>query len=171
MSVGRAFFWGQLSGAVEPLGGALGAWGVRAAAPLLPLAMAFAAGAMVRRQLHPHLFLPSLFRRHSFVIDCFLLTVLKAPTHKRKLTLSCPSMWLLDVRGGGPAGARGPRGEPHICDPRLHGGLLPYDGHGPRVVEPQVKHFGVERVVGVLCAAFSFRPVFFCFLVKESTVH
>jgi hypothetical protein len=34
-----------------------------------------------------------------------------------------------------------------------------------------VKHFGVERVVGVLCSAFSFRPVFFCFLVKESTVH
>jgi zinc transporter ZupT len=49
MPAGRAFFWGQLSGAVEPLGGALGAWGVRAAAPLLPLAMAFAAGAMVRR--------------------------------------------------------------------------------------------------------------------------
>lgn len=47
MSYGQAFFWGQLSGAVEPLGGLLGAYAVTFAAPLLPLSMAFAAGAMI----------------------------------------------------------------------------------------------------------------------------
>ena len=43
----RAFFYGQLSGAVEPLGGALGAGAVALARPLLPYALAFAAGAML----------------------------------------------------------------------------------------------------------------------------
>jgi len=41
------FFCGQLSGAVEPLGGYLGAAAVSYAEPLLPYALAFAAGAMV----------------------------------------------------------------------------------------------------------------------------
>lgn len=43
----RAFFYGQLSGMVEPLGGLLGAGLVQVAAPLLPYMLAFAAGAMV----------------------------------------------------------------------------------------------------------------------------
>mmetsp|Transcript_21801 Transcript_21801/g.42901 ORF Transcript_21801/g.42901 Transcript_21801/m.42901 type:complete len:349 (-) Transcript_21801:399-1445(-) len=41
------FFYGQLSGMVEPLGGVLGAAGVQYAQPILPYALAFAAGAMV----------------------------------------------------------------------------------------------------------------------------
>ena len=47
MSRQRAFFWGQLSAAVEPLGGVLGAWLVLASAAFLPYAMAAAAGAML----------------------------------------------------------------------------------------------------------------------------
>jgi ZIP family zinc transporter len=43
----RAFNVGLLSGAVEPLGGLLGAGLVGLSAPLLPWAMAFAAGAML----------------------------------------------------------------------------------------------------------------------------
>jgi ZIP family zinc transporter len=43
----RSFFWGQLSGMVEPLAGVLGAFAVIHAAPLLPWALAFAAGAMI----------------------------------------------------------------------------------------------------------------------------
>jgi zinc transporter ZupT len=43
----RAFFYGQLSGMVEPLGGLLGAGAIIVAEPLLPYALAFAAGAMV----------------------------------------------------------------------------------------------------------------------------
>jgi len=42
-----AFFYGQLSGMVEPLGGLLGAVAVSFAKPLLPYALSFAAGAMV----------------------------------------------------------------------------------------------------------------------------
>jgi ZIP family zinc transporter len=47
LSRGRAFFWGQLSAAVEPLAGAMGAALVLASAAVLPYAMAFAAGAML----------------------------------------------------------------------------------------------------------------------------
>jgi ZIP family zinc transporter len=47
MSRGRAFFWGQLSAAVEPLAGAMGAALVLASAAVLPYGMAFAAGAML----------------------------------------------------------------------------------------------------------------------------
>jgi zinc transporter ZupT len=47
MSRWKAFFWGQLSGAVEPIGGVLGAYAVTYAQPILPIAMAFAAGAMI----------------------------------------------------------------------------------------------------------------------------
>lgn len=39
--------YGQLSGMVEPLAGLLGAFAVVLAEPLLPYALAFAAGAMV----------------------------------------------------------------------------------------------------------------------------
>ncbi len=41
------FFYGQLSGMVEPLGGLLGAAAVQYATPVLPFALAFAAGAMI----------------------------------------------------------------------------------------------------------------------------
>lgn len=43
----RAFFLGQASGIVEPMAGVLGAWLVVLIAPLLPYALAFAAGAMI----------------------------------------------------------------------------------------------------------------------------
>ena len=43
----RAFFYGQLSGMVEPVAAVLGALAVSAAQPVLPFALAFAAGAMV----------------------------------------------------------------------------------------------------------------------------
>ncbi|MCB5247717.1 MAG: ZIP family metal transporter [Candidatus Cloacimonetes bacterium] len=47
MSKARSFFWGQFSGMVEPLGGFLGASLVLMAQPVLPYALAFAAGAMI----------------------------------------------------------------------------------------------------------------------------
>lgn len=46
-STWRAFWYGQLSGMVEPLAGVFGAFAVVLAEPLLPYALAFAAGAMV----------------------------------------------------------------------------------------------------------------------------
>ena len=47
LSERRAFWFGQLSGAVEPIAGVLGALAVVVARPLLPYALAFAAGAMI----------------------------------------------------------------------------------------------------------------------------
>ncbi|KAG7267450.1 hypothetical protein CRUP_033405 [Coryphaenoides rupestris] len=47
MSTWRAFWYGQLSGMVEPVAGLLGAVAMVLAEPLLPYALAFAAGAMV----------------------------------------------------------------------------------------------------------------------------
>ncbi|MGE3508036.1 MAG: ZIP family metal transporter [Vicinamibacterales bacterium] len=47
MSRGRAFFWGQLSAAVEPVAGAAGAMLVTSSLALLPYGMAAAAGAML----------------------------------------------------------------------------------------------------------------------------
>jgi ZIP family zinc transporter len=43
----QAFMYGQASGMVEPLAGVLGAWLVLVMTPLLPYALAFAAGAMI----------------------------------------------------------------------------------------------------------------------------
>jgi ZIP family zinc transporter len=43
----QSFFWGQLSGVVEPIAGVLGALAVIVVKPLLPYALAFAAGAMI----------------------------------------------------------------------------------------------------------------------------
>ncbi len=43
----KAFMYGQASGVVEPIAGVLGAWAVLAMTPLLPYALAFAAGAMI----------------------------------------------------------------------------------------------------------------------------
>jgi ZIP family zinc transporter len=47
LSRGKAFFWGQLSGMVEPVAGVLGALAVLVARPVLPYALSFAAGAMI----------------------------------------------------------------------------------------------------------------------------
>ncbi|KAI1886480.1 hypothetical protein AGOR_G00196180 [Albula goreensis] len=47
VSTWQAFWYGQLSGMVEPVAGILGAVAVVLAEPLLPYALAFAAGAMV----------------------------------------------------------------------------------------------------------------------------
>lgn len=47
MTRGRAFFYGQLSGIVEPFAGVLGAAAVLYARPILPYALALAAGAMI----------------------------------------------------------------------------------------------------------------------------
>lgn len=47
LSKRKAFWWGQLSGAVEPVAGVLGVMLVLLAQPLLPYALAFAAGAMI----------------------------------------------------------------------------------------------------------------------------
>ncbi|MAE61292.1 MAG: ZIP family metal transporter [Planctomycetaceae bacterium] len=49
VGVGRfkCFWYGQLSAAVEPIAAVLGAWAVMVIAPLLPYALAFAAGAMI----------------------------------------------------------------------------------------------------------------------------
>ncbi len=43
----KAFWYGQASGVVEPVAGVLGAWAVMSMAPILPYALAFAAGAMM----------------------------------------------------------------------------------------------------------------------------
>ncbi len=47
LSVLRSFWYGQLSGLVEPVAGVIGAGTVLIAQPLLPYALAFAAGAMI----------------------------------------------------------------------------------------------------------------------------
>jgi ZIP family zinc transporter len=47
ISRGRAFWYGQLSGMVEPFAGVLGALAVSFFKPILPYALAFAAGAMI----------------------------------------------------------------------------------------------------------------------------
>jgi zinc transporter, ZIP family len=46
MSMGKSFWYGQLSGMVEPVAGVIGAAAVIVISPLLPYAMSFAAGAM-----------------------------------------------------------------------------------------------------------------------------
>jgi ZIP family zinc transporter len=47
MSRGKAFWYGQLSGVVEPIAGVIGAAAVLTVTAILPYALAFAAGAMV----------------------------------------------------------------------------------------------------------------------------
>ena len=47
MSRRKSFFYGQLSAIVEPIAGVLGAWAVLTFTPVLPYALAFAAGAMI----------------------------------------------------------------------------------------------------------------------------
>lgn len=43
----KSFWYGQLSAIVEPIAGVLGAWAVMSFEPILPYALAFAAGAMI----------------------------------------------------------------------------------------------------------------------------
>ena len=47
MSRGKSFWYGQLSGVAEPVAAVIGAFAVTVCKPLLPYAMAFAAGAMI----------------------------------------------------------------------------------------------------------------------------
>lgn len=47
MSARKSFFYGQLSAVVEPIAGVVGAIAVAAFTPILPYALAFAAGAMI----------------------------------------------------------------------------------------------------------------------------
>ena len=47
MSRRRAFWYGQMSGAVEPVAGVVGALAVMSMQSILPFALAFAAGAMI----------------------------------------------------------------------------------------------------------------------------
>jgi len=47
MSRRKSFWYGQLSGVVEPMAAILGAWAVTTMRPILPYALAFAAGAMI----------------------------------------------------------------------------------------------------------------------------
>lgn len=47
MSRGKAFFYGQFSGMVEPISAVIGVLAVTALEPLLPYALSFAAGAMI----------------------------------------------------------------------------------------------------------------------------
>jgi len=46
-SVWKSFWYGQLSGMVEPFAGVLGAMAITFCEPILPYALAFAAGAMI----------------------------------------------------------------------------------------------------------------------------
>ena len=47
VSRGKAWWYGQLSAIVEPIAGVIGAFAVMAMRPILPYALAFAAGAML----------------------------------------------------------------------------------------------------------------------------
>lgn len=47
MSARKSFWYGQLSGIVEPVFSIVGAWTVLIARSILPYALAFAAGAMI----------------------------------------------------------------------------------------------------------------------------
>lgn len=47
VSIGKSFWYGQLSGIVEPIAAIFGAWAVLTVQPILPYALAFAAGAMI----------------------------------------------------------------------------------------------------------------------------
>ena len=47
VALGKSFFFGQLSAIVEPVVGVVGVLAVTLATPLLPYALAFAAGAMI----------------------------------------------------------------------------------------------------------------------------
>jgi ZIP family zinc transporter len=47
MGRGKAFWYGQLSAIVEPFAGVVGAARVATMSPILPYALAFAAGAMI----------------------------------------------------------------------------------------------------------------------------
>jgi ZIP family zinc transporter len=77
MSMGKSFWYGQLSGIVEPVAGVLGAAAVLLVQPMLPYALAFAAGAMFyvvveelipESQLHSDTNLPTLGAMMGFAV-------------------------------------------------------------------------------------------------------
>lgn len=77
VGVGKSFYYGQLSGAVEPVFAVIGAIAVIYVQPILPFALAFAAGAMIyvvveelipESQLHGHTDLATLGTMVGFVI-------------------------------------------------------------------------------------------------------
>lgn len=79
----KAFFIGQLSGMVEPIAGVLGAMAVILMRPLLPYALAFAAGAMIyvvaeelipesKREAHAHSDIPTLGVMIGFAVMMLL---------------------------------------------------------------------------------------------------
>ena len=47
LGMGKSFWYGQLSGVVEPVAAVFGAFAVLLVQPVLPYALAFAAGAMI----------------------------------------------------------------------------------------------------------------------------
>jgi ZIP family zinc transporter len=75
--MGKSFYYGQLSGAVEPVFCVIGALAVIYVQPILPFALAFAAGAMIyvvveelipESQLHGNADLATLGTMVGFVI-------------------------------------------------------------------------------------------------------
>jgi ZIP family zinc transporter len=81
LSPGRSFWYGQLSGIVEPVAGVIGALAVMAMRPLLPYALAFAAGAMIfvvveevipESQVHGHGDLATMGVMLGFAVMMFL---------------------------------------------------------------------------------------------------
>ena len=81
LSRGRSFWYGQLSGVVEPVSAVAGAGAVLAVRPLLPYALAFAAGAMIyvvveelipESQRHGHTDLATLGAMGGFTVMMIL---------------------------------------------------------------------------------------------------
>ncbi len=83
MKRSKAFFIGQLSGMVEPIAGVLGAAAVFLMRPLLPYALAFAAGAMIyvvaeelipesKRESHAHSDIPTIGVMIGFAVMMLL---------------------------------------------------------------------------------------------------
>lgn len=70
----RAFWWGQLSGMVEPLGGILGAVAIGFAERFLPYALAFAAGAMIYVVVVSTLIIFLHFRQLFIILSTVFLT-------------------------------------------------------------------------------------------------
>jgi ZIP family zinc transporter len=75
LSRAKSFFYGQLSGIVEPISGVLGALLVVAVRPILPYALAFAAGAMIYvvvEELIPEAQLTDSKGTHLATLGCIL---------------------------------------------------------------------------------------------------
>jgi ZIP family zinc transporter len=81
MSRWKSFWYGQISGAVEPFAGVLGALAALTAKPVLPYALAFAAGAMIyvvveelvpESQMHKHSHSATLGAMSGFAVMMIL---------------------------------------------------------------------------------------------------